>query len=342
MRTEAKLVTKKYGGLFDKIVSLDNLELAYNKAAKGKRSRGIVSLIGSDLPFFLTHLQQLLITGRFTTADYKIKKIFEPKERLIYILPFYPDRIVHHAIMNVLEPIFEKWFYDHSLACRKGKGIHSGSRMTAGYVKRFTYCIKGDYSKFYPSIDHDVMKSILRHKIKDKRVLALLDDIIDSIPGKTNLPIGNYVSQWLGNLYLQKFDEFCYEQLHVQHYIRYCDDFVIFSNNKAKLSADMSKLISFAAYDLHMHFSKLQLFKVKQGVDFLGYRHFPDKILLRKSTALRFKRRIRHMHRLADLGILDRLYIRGLLASINGWLQHAYTFNFRKYLQLSRLEVFCE
>lgn len=104
----------------------------------------------------------------------------------------------------------------------------------------------------------------------------------------------------------------------------------------------MSKLISFAASDLHMHFSKLQLFKVKQGVDFLGYRHFPDKILLRKSTALRFKRRIRHMHRLADLGILDRLYIRGLLASINGWLQHAYTFNFRKYLQLSRLEVFCE
>lgn len=342
MRTEAKLMTKKYGGLFDKIVSLDNLELAYNKAAKGKRSRSIVSLIGADLPFFLMHLQQLLITGRFTTADYKIKKIFEPKERLIYILPFYPDRIVHHAIMNVLEPIFESWFYDHSLACRKGKGIHCGSRMTAGYVKRFTYCIKGDYSKFYPSIDHDVMKSILRHKIKDKRVLALLDNIIDSIPGKTNLPIGNYVSQWLGNLYLQKFDEFCYEQLHVQHYIRYCDDFVIFSNDKAKLSADMSKLISFATSDLHMHFSKLQLFKVKQGVDFLGYRHFPDKILLRKSTALRFKRRIRHMHRLADLGILDRLYIRGLLTSINGWLQHAYTFNFRKYLQLSRLEVFCE
>lgn len=342
MRTEAKLMTKKYGGLFDKIVSLDNLELAYNKAAKGKRSRSIVSLIGADLPFFLMHLQQLLITGRFTTADYKIKKIFEPKERLIYILPFYPDRIVHHAIMNVLEPIFESWFYDHSLACRKGKGIHCGSRMTAGYVKRFTYCIKGDYSKFYPSIDHDVMKSILRHKIKDKRVLALLDNIIDSIPGKTNLPIGNYVSQWLGNLYLQKFDEFCYEQLHVQHYIRYCDDFVIFSNDKAKLSVDMSKLISFATSDLHMHFSKLQLFKVKQGVDFLGYRHFPDKILLRKSTALRFKRRIRHMHRLADLGILDRLYIRGLLTSINGWLQHAYTFNFRKYLQLSRLEVFCE
>lgn len=342
MRTEAKLMTKKYGGLFDKIVSLDNLELAYNKAAKGKRSRSIVSLIGADLPFFLMHLQQLLITGRFTTADYKIKKIFEPKERLIYILPFYPDRIVHHAIMNVLEPIFESWFYDHSLACRKGKGIHCGSRMTAGYVKRFTYCIKGDYSKFYPSIDHDVMKSILSHKIKDKRVLALLDNIIDSIPGKTNLPIGNYVSQWLGNLYLQKFDEFCYEQLHVQHYIRYCDDFVIFSNDKAKLSVDMSKLISFATSDLHMHFSKLQLFKVKQGVDFLGYRHFPDKILLRKSTALRFKRRIRHMHRLADLGILDRLYIRGLLTSINGWLQHAYTFNFRKYLQLSRLEVFCE
>lgn len=339
MRTDVKVLTKKVGHIFEQIVDLDNLRLAYNKAAKGKRGQKRVQRIAADLDNYLLEIQQSLVNHTFTTAPYHTKIVYEPKRRTIYVLPFYPDRIVQHALMNIMEPYFERWFFDHSLACRKGKGIHMGSRMTMHYVKHNAYCLKGDFSKFYPSVNHVILKSMLRHKIKDPDVLWLLDDIIDSIEGSTNVPIGNYVSQWFGNFYLNCFDTYCYEVLKVRSYVRYCDDFVIFSNNKEELKVYRDKLMAFVHDEIAMCFSKLDLFPVTRGVDFLGYRHFPEKILLRKSTAIRIKRRLCLLRTRLLCHTVSRERAIGVLASTKGWLKHAYTFNLCKSLGIKSLET---
>ena len=331
-------MTKKVGHIFHEILDMDNLRLAFNKAAKGKRKHKCVRQIESDLDAYLLKIQTSLKNHTFTTAPYRTKTIYEPKQRTIYILPFYPDRIVHHALMNILEPYFERWFYERSLACRKGKGIHMGSRMTMRYVKHNAYCIKGDFSKFYPSVNHRILKDMLRHKIKDSNVLWLLDDIISSIGGDTNVPIGNYVSQWFGNFYLNFFDAYCYEKLKVHNYIRYCDDFVIFSNDKNKLRDCCMRLRGFVAARLAMQFSKLDLFPVTRGVDFLGYRHFPEKILLRKTTATRIKRRLKILYAQISGHTVSLARARGVIASTKGWLQHAYTYNLRQAIGFSSIE----
>lgn len=335
-------MTKKIGNLYEQILSLDNLRLAFNKAAKGKRHQRRVKRIENNLDYYLTELQRMLREQTFTTSPYHTKIIYEPKLRVIYVLPFYPDRIVQHALMNILEPYFEKWFYDHSLACRKGRGIHMGSRMTMGYVKTYKYCLKGDFSKFYPSMRHDIVKAMLAHKIKDKRVLWLFNNIIDSVGDDRNIPIGNYVSQWLGNFYLHEFDRYCYEELHVRSYIRYCDDFVVFSNDKQYLRECRGRMTEFVNNRLGLTFSKLNLFPVTQGVDFLGYRHFPAKLLLRKTTAVRIKRRLMRLGLQMVRHTLPREHVLGVLASTSGWLQHAYTYNFCKYTRLCELERMAE
>ena len=332
------IMTKKLGNLYEQILSLDNLRLAFNKAAKGKRSYRHVLRIENNLDYYLSEIQRMLREQTFTTSPYRTKIIYAPKLRVIYVLPFYPDRIIQHALMNIMEPYFERWFYNHSLACRKGKGIHSGSRMTMRYVSNYSYCLKGDFSKFYPSIRHDIIKSMLAHKIKDKRILWLFYNIIDSVGDDRNIPIGNYVSQWLGNLYLNEFDRYCYEKLHVHNYIRYCDDFVIFSNDKEYLRQCATYLGKFVDSKLGLTFSKLNLFPVSHGVDFLGYRHFPDKILLRKSTAIRIKRRLVLLHHKLINKSISKEYAVGVIASIRGWVQHAYTFNFCKSIHLLELE----
>ena len=335
-------MTKKVGNLFDKVLDIENLRSAFYKAAKGKHYQRRVRRIENNLDYYLHELQRMLESQTFTTSPYHTKTIYEPKVRIIYVLPFYPDRIVQHALMNIMEPYFESWFYDHSLACRKGKGIHSGSHMTMKYVKNYRYCLKGDFSKFYPSMRHDFIKSLLVHKIKDSRVLWLFGNIVDSLEGERNIPIGNYVSQWLGNLYLNEFDRYCYEKLHVRNYVRYCDDFVVFSDDKAFLRQCSTAMEDFVEDRLGLTFSKLNLFPVTQGVDFLGYRHFPDRLLLRKSTAVRIKRRLSLLHRRLVNHSVSREHALCVLASTRGWVQHAYTFNFCKYTRLCELEQMVE
>ena len=155
----------------------------------------------------IQELHHQLMEGTFRTSPYDIFKIYTPKERDIYRLPYYPDRIVHHAVMNILEPIWCSIFTADTYSCIKGKGIHAAARKLKQYLREdppgTRYCLKIDIRKYYPSIDHDILKQIIRRKIKDRRLLALLDEIIDSAEG---VPIGNYLSQYFANLYLAYFD----------------------------------------------------------------------------------------------------------------------------------------
>lgn len=163
---------KRHGNLWNKIIDKDNLLLAFKKAKRHKSWQQKVIKVEQNLEEMIEKLRESLINGTYKTSGYRQKKIYEPKERTIYILPFYPDRIVHHAIMNILEPIWDKLFISDSYACRKNKGQHKGSIKCMEYVRKNRFCLKCDISKFYPSINHEILKRIIRKKIKCKRTIA--------------------------------------------------------------------------------------------------------------------------------------------------------------------------
>lgn len=325
--------------MWDKITDMDNLIEAYNKAKKGKTWQRIVKFFDREKDKLLQELQQMLIDGTFHTSAYREKIIYEPKQRTIYVLPFYPDRIMQHAVMNIVAPIWDRMFIEDSYCCRKGKGQHAGSKRCMQFVRRNKFCLQGDISKFYPSINHEIMMDIIARKIKDNRVLKFFEDIINSIKGETNIPIGNYTSQWLGNLYMNELDQFIKHELHVRDYIRYCDDFLLFSNDKEQLRQWADAVEDFVNNRLKLKLSKKRLYPVSQGVDFLGYRHFPDgKILVRKSTAKRQKQIIKDIPYMLGHGIITKETALAKINSIRGWLQWANTHNFSMALMLDDLE----
>ena len=187
---------KRINNLFDKIVTIENLCLAEKKARKNKGNRKDVIEFSKNKFELLLKLQQQLINEEYVTSKYSTFIIREPKERLIFKLPYYPDRIVHHAIMNILESIWVSIFIKNTYSCIKGRGIHAAVKDIKKALKDeqgTKYCLKLDIKKFYPSIDHSVLKQVIRKKLKDNKLLRLLDSIIDSTSG---VPIGNYLSQF--------------------------------------------------------------------------------------------------------------------------------------------------
>lgn len=331
---------KRHGNLFEQIISTDNLYLAYRQARKGKAWQRAVKEFNNDVNGNLFNIQQQLIDG-FHTSAYKTKMIHEPKKREIYILPFSPDRIVQHALMNIIEPIWEKLFIFDSYACRKNKGIHAGSRRTMEFLRQNKYCMQSDVSKFYPSIKHDILFEIIQRKIKCSRTLEILKNIVYSLDKGQNVPIGNYTSQWFGNLYLNELDQFLKHEYHIKHYVRYCDDFVIFHNDKKFLNELGEIIKEFLKDKLQLVLKKCSTFPVSQGVDFLGYRHFREYILLRKSTTRRVLKRLKRLPMLLDKGRISPEQFRSSLASTNGWLRWANTYNLQLKLNIEQLQALC-
>lgn len=330
---------KRYGNLYQRILDMDNIEYAYEKAKRHKAWQDTVQKVERRKDEYLKRLQDSLRTHRYKTSPYREKKIYEPKERTIYILPFYPDRIAQHAVMNIVSPIWDRFFIDDSYACREGKGQHKGSKRCMQFVRRNRYCLQCDISKFYPSIDHEILMRIIKRKIKDKETLDLLEEIVTSIGGTRNVPIGNYTSQWFGNLYMNEMDMFIKHKHHVRDYIRYCDDFLLFSNSKDTLRSLSKEITEFAAERLKLRLSKCALFPTAQGVDFLGYRHFPNgKILVRKSTAKRQKRKVKAIPYLLKHGKITKEAALSSLCSIKGWLAWGNTRNLSLSLGLEELE----
>lgn len=303
---------KRIGNLFGPITSLDNLRLADQIASRGKSQQYGVRVHREDQKANLIRLQQLLQSGEFRTSPYTTFKVFEPKEREVSRLPYYPDRIVHHAIMNVLEPVFVSVFTSDTYSCIKGRGIHAAQRAVIKALQNepeTRYCLKLDIRKFYPSIDHEILKQLLRRKIKCTRTIALLDEIIDSAPG---VPIGNYLSQYFANFYLTYFDHWMKEVLRVKHYFRYADDMVILSPSKPELHALLGKIRSYLATELKLEVKgNYQVFPVSaRSIDFVGYRLYHTHTLLRKSIKQNFARK------------LSKGTNRQVLASYMGWAGH--------------------
>jgi retron-type reverse transcriptase len=332
-------MAQRHGNLFSSIVDSGNLSEAHARARKGKSAMSNVIDFDRDIEGNLKRVRQSLMDKTFTTSKYQEKLIHVPKTRTIYVLPFKPDRIVQHALMRVVEPIWDRLMISDSYACRTGKGQHTASRRTMEFVRQYKYCLQADISKFYPSIDQAILADIVRQKIKCKDTLWLIDDIIYSFPGEKNVPIGNYTSQWFGNLYLHELDRTVKHVYKIPAYLRYCDDFCLFSNDKRQLQELKETIREFLAERLKLTYSFAEVFPTKHGVDFLGYRHFPKGyILLRKSTAQRVKRRLKLLPKLLALGKVTPEQYRSSLASTRGWLKWANTHNLQVATCLDRLE----
>jgi RNA-directed DNA polymerase len=329
---KSKKRMKRIDGLFDKICSVENLMLADEKARRGKKNTYGVKMHDKNREQNIINLHHKLILGEYRTSQYNIFKIYEPKEREIYRLPYYPDRIVHHAVMNVLEPIWLSIFTTDTYSCIKGRGIHAAAKSISTdlhYNQEDTmYCLKLDIKKYYPSIKHDILKDIIRKKIKDKKLLNLLDEIIDSAPG---LPIGNYLSQYLANLYLAYFDHKVKEEKNVRFYYRYADDIVILSADKNTLHS----LISFIKQEFEMLGlqvkSNYQIFPVEsRGIDFVGYVFFHDHTLLRNRIKKSFCKRIHSISRTNKE--YSNKEIKMLLSPWLGWAKYCNSRNLIKKL----------
>jgi retron-type reverse transcriptase len=313
---------KRIGNLYQQMYSIENLQLADKIARKGKAKQPGVIEHDKNRDEDILRLREMLINKTYSTSAYTTFTIHEPKERIIFRLPYFPDRIVHHAVMNVLEPVFVSTFTTDTYSCIKGRGIHAAARAVKEALKDdfgTQYCLKLDIRKFYPNIDHEVLKQLLRRKIKDNDLLWLLDEIIDSTEG---LPIGNYLSQYFANFYLTYFDHWIKEEKRVRYYFRYADDLVILSDSKEYLHALLSEIRGYMASKLRLEIkANYQVFPVDvRGIDFVGYVFRHSHIRLRKSIKQNFARMIARTNNPQSV------------ASYYGWACHCNSKNLLKKL----------
>lgn len=292
---------KRYGNLFEKIISYDNLMKAHACARKGKecwrnmeidgeiRRVDQVKMVDDNPEYWLDKIQTMLMFRTYKTSEYHIFKICDRgKERDIFDIPYYPDRIIQWAIMLVVEPIFLSKIIPQSFAAMPDRGQHKALVLLHRYMDTdrngTAYCLKTDVKHFFPNISHDILKVILRGIFKDDDLLWLFDNIIDSID--EGIPIGNYTSQYFGNIYLAAFDHYMKEVVGVKYFLRYMDDVIILAESKERLHTVLAEMRNYLENRLQLTIKEnWQIFPTDiRGVDFVGYRSFYGFTLLRRRT----------------------------------------------------------
>jgi hypothetical protein len=335
---------KRYGNLYQKIYNMENIRLAHQKAKKGKNHYSEVKMVESNPEKYFKLIHKMLKNRTFCNSKYEIfTKLDGGKEREIFKLPYFPDRIVHHCIMNILEPIWTKILILDTYSSLKGRGIHKGVRRLKKALKdkeNTKYCLKMDIKKFYPSINHNILKFIIRKKIKDPDLLWLLDKIIDSADG---VPIGNYLSQYFGNLYLSEFDHWAKEIKGCKYYFRYCDDIVVLHSDKKFLGVLKREIDKYLKRNLDLILkTDWQIFPVGiRGIDFLGYRFFGKYTLLRKNIAKRFKHKTIQIKR--NYCKMSTFQIINGVMSYYGWLKYCNGSNlWKRYIDKKMKFIICK
>ena len=283
-------------------------------------------------------IRDSLINKTYPTSRYEIFNLVDKgKEREIHKLPYYPDRIVHWAIMIQIEDMFMKHFIRQTYAALPGRGIHNALNQLLKYRENASgnmYCLKFDVKKFFPSIDKGILKMLLRKKIKDQDLLWLLDDVIDS--SQSGVPIGNYLSQYFGNFYLSFFDHWMKEEKGIKCYLRYMDDVVILHDDKDFLHELLEEVHSYMQINLNLRLKEnYQIFPPKvRGVDFVGYRVFKDYILLRKTTSKRLIKQMKRIRKKCERGEYLTYNEYCSINSYKGWILYCSGFNLtQKYIQ---------
>lgn len=301
---------KRYGNLYEQICSMDNLIIAHHHASTGKGWYQEVKTVNSNPQEYLDILQGMLENKTYETSDYDIfLRQDGVKVRMIYKLPYFPDRICQWTVMQVIEPYLIKNFIRDTYSAIPGRGIHLAlERIKKALVTNpegTKYCLKMDVKQFYPSINHKILKEKFRKLFKDKDLLWLIDEIIDSTPEDSGIPIGNYLSQYCGNYYLSDFDHWIKETtfvfngkpVKIKYFFRYMGDMIILSDSKEFLHYLRRLISEYLMTNLRLTLKNTwQVFPVKdRGIDYVGYRIFPEFVLLRKRTVKTMTRALLRM-----------------------------------------------
>jgi RNA-directed DNA polymerase len=331
---------KTYKNLYPQICDFVNLYHAYRAAAKGKRGRTDVAAFEFDLENNLFHLRRELLTHSYRPGGYRHFTILAPKRRKVSAAPF-GDRVVHHALVRVIEPIFERRFIHDSYACRVGKGTHAALDRCQAFARKRPYVLQCDVVQFFPAVDHAVLTGILYRYIADDEVRWLIDRILESgagvlaneydmvyFPGDDlfaasrprGLPIGNLTSQFWANCMLNELDQFVKRSLKCRHYIRYVDDALLFHEDTTTLHRWRMAIAKFlAGLRLTLHEREARVYPVTTGIPFLGFRVYPDHRRLKRANGVRFGRRLRWLVNQYAAGEIE---FEQLTAVVQGWANH--------------------
>lgn len=342
---------KRSGNLYPKITDYSNILSAARKAQKGKRFKENVLRFNYNLEKELEKIKAELDSKTYQPGKYKTFEIYEPKRRMISAAP-YRDRVVHHALCNIICPIFERTFIRDSYANREGFGTHRALRRFTQFVRSSQYVLQCDIQKYFPSIDHEILKQQIRRKIKCTDTLWLIDTIIDNsneqktvlnyFPGddlfaplkrRRGLPIGNLTSQFFSNVMMNSFDHFIKEKAGVSKYLRYVDDFALFADDRQFLVEARQAIEEYLAQlRLKIHPFKSQLFETKKGASFLGFRILTDCIRVRTENLRRARRRLRQLQKDYAQGKIELVDIIHSIQSWEAHLMHGDTWQLRQQI----------
>ena len=342
---------KRYGNLWSQVVAFENLLQAARQAQCGKRYRPNVLVFNYDLDQELLRLQSELTQKTYTPGGYRTFRIRDPKSRLISAAP-YRDRVVHHALCNIIVPLIERTFIADTYANRSGYGTHRALKRFTQFARSSRYVLQCDIRKYFPNLDHAILKAVLRQKIKCPDTLWLIDRIIDGsnpqgegmeyfpeddllTPGqrRKGLPIGNLTSQFFANVYLNGFDHFVKEQLKACQYLRYVDDFALFSDDRSFLEEAWLAIETYLAkLRLRLHLTKSQLFETRQGANFVGFRILPDRIRVRNDHLRRSRHRLRQLQLDYTAGQVTLPELKKRLQSWEAHLLHGDTYRLRRQI----------
>jgi RNA-directed DNA polymerase len=356
---------KRHGNLWPQIIDFGNFKQAAKQAQRGKRFRQNVLEFNYNLEASLNHLQESLVTKTYQPGAYHTFRICDPKPRLISAAP-YADRVVHHALCNIIIPLLDHGFIADTYANRKGFGTHRALRRFQQFTSSHQYVLQCDIKKYFPSIDHEILKSQIRHQIKCPDTLWLIDRIIDSsnpqdpvvqyFPGddlltpitrRHGLPIGNLTSQFFANLYLDRFDHFIKEHLRIRGYLRYVDDFALFSNDRQQLVAARTAIEEYLqSLRLILHPIKTQIIETCYGVNFVGFRLLPlaqplgtgdtfpkvIRVRVRNDNLRRARRRLQQLQQDHAQGLIPQKALTQRLRSWQAHLLHGHTYRLRQHI----------
>lgn len=344
-------MTKTYRKLYPKLCTSENIEFAFRKARKGKTQKQCVQDFEEKLDENILKLRGELLTGTYSPLPLKTFILRDPKTRKISVSDFR-DRVVHHAVCNILEPIFEKYFIHDSYANRKGKGVlaalqrfdrfkrrvsRNGIRVNGAGDDNFVqgFALKADIKHYFDNVDHKKLLEIIRRKIKDDDVLALITKIISNhsgkIPGR-GMPLGNLTSQFFANIYLNELDQFVKQELRAKYYIRYVDDFVILYHSKRQLEEWKERINRFLDKELllELHPQKSKIHPLGRGIDFLGFKCFYHFRILRRRNIVKMLNRINRFKAFLAGKMIQRSEILESLQGWNAYAMHANTYTLRK------------
>jgi len=311
---------RRAANLFDQIADRDNLRVAFHKAARGRRGQAIVRQFAQGLERHIAAMSDAISDGTFQIGRFQQFLIRDPKERVI-TAPCFDERVLHHAIMNVCEPVMDRWLIDDTFACRTGKGREAAIERAQHFTRSAIWFLKLDVRKYFDSVPHAKLMRFLERRFKDRRLLDLLNRVIAAYRGELGigLPIGSLTSQHFANFYLGWLDRFVKEALRVRGYVRYMDDMVLWQEDRGALAEVHGRCQQYAATHLSLEFKPSEVQRTGMGIPFLGCRIWPTHVELNRRSKRRWRRRVRVLEQAERLGLLSESNLQQRLTSLTAF-----------------------